>query len=464
MLFIFVLESCTTSGSLGGGVGGTGVIVYGIMTKGSIILGDKTFDAASADIVEDDAEVTEDELQDGMKVKLIGELSDDGVTGTAVSVEAEDEVQGRVSSLNTAGNPPSFVVLEQTVLTDDLTVFDGFPGADPDDINDMVVDQFVEVHGLRDANNDIRATRVELLAGELDDDPEEPELKGTVSGLSGFTFFIGSQEVNYSGAVVKPAGATISNGDEVEVEGDLSGGVLIATAVEREDLEDEEFKPDDGDAFEIEGYVRGFTAHPGDFMVGSQMVRTSSSTEFKNGSELDLADGLLIEVEGVISGGVLLADEIEFERVRVKINAEATDSSNEDVTLLGLVFQITDLTEVESSLLPLPLATSTFYEIEGFQDSNGDLIAEQIEPGDSDRIEFRAKAVATNSVADTVTLLDVPWRADYDLSTVSEFEDENENPIIDVDSFLSLITPGETVVELRDEMPFGDWNKAELED
>jgi hypothetical protein len=461
VLLVFLLQSCTSGG---GGVGGTGVFLQGIMTKGSIIVGDKTLDATSADIVEDDAAVTEDELQNGMKVKIIGELSDDGITGIALSVEAEDEVQGRISSLDAAGNPPSFVVLQQTVFTDDLTVFDNFPGIDPDDINDMVVNQFVEVHGLRDANGDIRATRVELLASDIEPDPEELELKGTVSGLLGFTFFLGTQEVDFSGASIKPAGATISEGDEVEVEGDLSVNVLIATAVEREDLEDEQFEPGEGDEYEIEGYVSGFTSHPGDFNVGTQTVRTSSSTEFKNGSELDLADGVLVEAEGEISGNVLLADEIKFERARVKINAEATASALDSVTVLGLVVQITDLTEVDGALLPLPLSTSTYYKIAGFQDRNGNIIAEKIEPGDSDRIELRALAVGTDAVADTVTLLEMPWSADYDLSMVTEFEDENENPIINVDTFLALITLGETSVEIRDDTPFGFWDKAELED
>ena len=131
VLFAFVLQSCAVDG-MGGGIGGTGITVLGIMTKGSIIVNGITFDAASADIREDDGSATEDELQDGMKVILKGEINEDGVTGTALIVEARDEVQGRVTDLDPSGNPPTFQVLKQVVVVNDLTVFSGFPDSDPD--------------------------------------------------------------------------------------------------------------------------------------------------------------------------------------------------------------------------------------------------------------------------------------------------------------------------------------------
>jgi hypothetical protein len=77
---------------------------------------------------------------------------------------------------------PSFEALQQMFFTDNLPLFSDFPG-DSDDINDMADNQFVEVHGLRDANDDIRATRVDLLAAVGAGDPEESELKGEVCGI-----------------------------------------------------------------------------------------------------------------------------------------------------------------------------------------------------------------------------------------------------------------------------------------
>lgn len=459
VLLAFFLQSCVT----GGGIGGTGITVQGIMTKGSIIVNGITFDAVGADIREDDDPATEDELQDGMKVILKGEINDDGVTGTAFIVEARDEVQGRVTNLDTEGNPPSFQVLQQTVFTDDLTVFSDFPDSDPDDITDMDNDQFVEVHGLRDADRNIRATRVELLADVGSPDPEEAELKGIVSGLSGNIFFIGLQEIDFSSATIEPAGATISDGDLVEVEGSLSADILIATKVEREDLEDEEFKPDEGEEIEIEGFVTEFTVHPGDFKVDGVSVRTLSSTEFEHGSEQDLLNGIEVEVEGYVSDeGIFLVEEVEFKQSRVKINAQPTVVLSDSITMLGVVVQINDLTEIESGIEPLQ--TDQFYKVEGFQDTNGDIIAESIESGDDSRNILQGLVSSKDDLLERITLLESPWDTEVQLNDLMDFEDDDDAALPSLEAFLALVIPGETIVKVRDDGPDGGWDEAELED
>jgi hypothetical protein len=459
VLITFILQSCVT----GGGIGGTGITVQGIMTKGSIIVNGITFDAVGADIREDDDPATEDELQDGMKVILKGEISDDGLSGTIFIVEARDEVQGRVTNLDKTGNPPSFQVLKQMIVTSDLTIFSNFPG-DPDDIDDMVTDQFVEVHGLRDADGNIRASRVELLADEVSADPEDMELKGIVSGLLGDTFFIGLQEIDFSLATVEPTGATINDGDLVEVEGSsFTLEVLNATKVEREDLEDEEFKPDEGEEIEIEGFVTEFTVHPGDFKVDGGSVRTLSSTEFEHGSEQDLMNGIEVEVEGYVSDeGIFLVEEVEFKQVRVKINAQPTVVLADSITMLGVVVQINGLTEIESGIEPLQ--TDQFYKVEGFQDTNGDIIAESIESGDNSRNILQGLVSSKDGLLDRVTLLESPWDTEVQLNDSMDFEDDDDAALPSLEAFLALVIPGETIVKVRDDGPDGVWDEAELED
>jgi hypothetical protein len=460
VLAAFFFQSCVT----GGGIGGTGITVQGIMTKGSIVVNGITFDTVGADIREDDDPATEDELQDGMKVILKGEINDDGVTGVVLVVEARDEVQGRVTNLDTGGNPPSFQILQQMVFTNDLTIFSDFPGSDPDDITDMVEDQFVEVHGLRDADGNIRATRVELLADELSSDPEDMELKGIVSNLSYPTFFIGLQEIDFSSATIEPAEATISEGDLVEVEGeDLIGNVLYATKVEREDLEDEEFAPDEGEEIEIEGFVTEFTVHPGDFKVDGVSVRTLSSTEFEHGSELNLMNGIEVEVEGYVSDeGILLVEEVEFKQARVEVNAMPTVVLSGSITLLDVDVLINDLTEIESGIEPLQ--TDQFYKIEGFQNSNGDIIAESIESGEDNRNILQGLVSSKDDVLETVTLLESTWVTEIQLSAGMDFEDDDETALPSLDAFLALVIPGETIVKVEDDGADGSWEEAELED
>src|ERR1700752_3646032 len=113
----------------GGGTGGTGAtggstagVSIGVMTKGSIIVNGVHFDDSSANIRIDDRAGTSAELQNGMVVKVRGQINDDRINGVAQQVEAESEVRGTVQTHNAAAVPPSFTVISQTVLVDDLTV------------------------------------------------------------------------------------------------------------------------------------------------------------------------------------------------------------------------------------------------------------------------------------------------------------------------------------------------------
>ena len=99
-------------------------------------------------------------------------------------------------------------------------------------------------HGQRDADGNIRATRVEKLSGS-----PEIELKGVVSNLGATSFELWGLTVAFSGAVIEPSGATVAEGDLVEVEGALSGSVLL--------VQEDTFKRTQ---IEMEGTVTATTA------------------------------------------------------------------------------------------------------------------------------------------------------------------------------------------------------------
>jgi hypothetical protein len=123
--------------------------------------------------------------------------------------------------------------------------------------------------------------------------------------------------------------------------------------------------------------------------------------------------------------------------------------------------QINDLTELDATL---PLTSGLFYEIEGFQDSGGTIVSEEIDDGRDDRNILQAKVVTKDDVGKTITLLETPWRTLVDLNSVTTFEADDDTTLPDVNAFLALITPGQTVVKVRDDDLDGDWDQAELED
>jgi hypothetical protein len=97
---------------------------------------------------------------------------------------------------------------------------------------------FVEVDGTltNDSPLTIDAFRIELEEDDLDEDAGEAELEGFVSDLvDNGNFKVDGQLVNATDAEFKPAGLVLKDGDKVEVEGTIEGGILNASKVELED-------------------------------------------------------------------------------------------------------------------------------------------------------------------------------------------------------------------------------------
>jgi len=432
------------SGNNNGQTTGTDVVLTGTMDVGSVIVDGVRFTVASgATILIDDNPGTENELEHGMEIELRGHVNDDGVTGVADFIVAESELRGLVESVNAAANPQSFVVLGQSVIVDDLTIYAnavnlaGISAGDP-----------VEVHGQRDASNNIRASRVELLTGDI----AEAEIRGTVSALSGNTFSIGVQVVDLSGASIEPTGTAIANGDFVEVKGNLdNAGVLIATVVQLEDIEHPETEPAESEHFEVEGFVSGFSALPGTFLVAGQTVTTGASTDFENGSSEDMDNNIEVEAEGHNASGVLLADKIKFKRPKIRF---ITDNMNYDsgagtLTMYGKIVVLNDLTDIRGDA-----ATSTRLEMRGYVDSAGNIIAERLEDGgnnNSGRDILQAVVEVENETASTLTFLE---DIVADLSDPGvEFHNDNEAVILRAE-FFGAVTVG-SVVKARGEFDAG---------
>src|SRR6266852_1201703 len=459
LLSTLLIGALLALASCGGGTGGTGMtgsssaVSIGVMTKGSIIVNGVHFDDSTATIRLDDRAGTSAELQSGMVVKVRGQINDDRVNGVAQQVEAESEVRGTVQTHDSAAVPPSFTVIGQTVLVDDLTVFANFssptitPSAAVAALDDGT--SVVEVHGLRDSAGRIHASRVELIAPGVNID----ELRGIISGLTGTTFTLNGVTVDFSGATIMPTGATLANGQPVEVHGSFNGTTFVATRVDREDLEDVQFEHTAGEEFEIEGQVSGCgTSNPcTSFSVGSQAVQTNANTRFENGSATDLADNVRVEAEGhQFSGATLIAEKIEFKRARVILTGVATVTGtipgNGTLEVLGKPVQITSLTDFSQTTGGV--TTGELVEVRGFVDSTGTIVAESVDdnPGGGGKDVLQARVTAKNG--NVLTLLGI----NADLTGAMQFSDTNELPI-SRDAFLAAVipapAPGGTLVKVK---------------
>jgi Domain of unknown function (DUF5666) len=399
--------------SLGGGTGGTGaqapVVSSGTMAKGSIILNGIRYDD-SATSVTDDRNRTATQLANGMAIKLRGR-SDDNVTGQADRVDVENELRASIQSISTAGNTQSFVAAGLVVIVDSQTIYSNVAG-----LSSLTVGQRVEVHGPRDTGGNVRATRVEAVGAADGQD----ELRGTVSNVVTATrqFTLnGNVTVNYSGATFSPAGASATSlvaGALVEIHGSLAGAVFTATQIDLEDTEDEAFRGRDNEKTEFEGYVSGFTAHPGSFTVNGRSVQTTASTRFVGGTAADLANNVKVEAEGTSSSGTLVASKIEFKQSRIVLDGRATavDAGGGTVVVLGQTVRATAQTRIEtrsangnSTSLGDLVPPNECVEVRAYIDGGAIVAEEMKEPSGCGKELVQARVVAKNDTAFTLTFL-----------------------------------------------------------
>ncbi|MEQ6342088.1 MAG: DUF5666 domain-containing protein [Gammaproteobacteria bacterium] len=306
LLVSFILSGLVSCGGgaggglAGGGIGGTGMSQGPVTGFGSVFVNGIEFATEGAEIeVEGQTGVTQAKLGVGMVVRVEWEKDASGKF-IAKRIKYADDVQGPVAGIipATTGTGGTFTVLGQTIKVDALTVFSGTTG-----FAGLAGGQIVEVSGLRDANGDIRATRVEVKTGTT-----EVELKGVVSSLgnpSG-TFSIGATTVNY---ISLPGG--VINGVCVEVKGTASGAVITATSIEFDDS-CSLGGTKNGEEVEIEGFVTGLSGDT--FSVNGVAVSVASlpSSGYENGTNANLVNNVRVEVEGKITNGVLIAQKVKF--------------------------------------------------------------------------------------------------------------------------------------------------------
>ncbi len=221
----------------------------------------------------------------------------------------------------------------------------------------------VEVEGFFVSDTEVDALKIEAEDEDFGEAVDEISLQGIVSGYSptgaglNEPFFINGQLVDASGAEREPENieSLMQNGLEVEVEGEIVNGILIAEELELRDGDTEVratvFSKDPSGSFVVE------------FPVGKLTITTNGITVFEDESETpipgysfqDLAIGHFVEVEGVEVEGVGSKDTLSAQVVKRR--------KPNDLKLQGVVDEI-DSTALSITILDLtyPMDSDAIYE------------------------------------------------------------------------------------------------------
>ena len=276
--------------------GGTGSFATGAITGfGSIIVGAIRFDdskAISILDVDDDNTDLRGQLRLGMVVRVKGKLKV-GSSADAETIEVRSELLGPVDSIDAGAR--TLLVLGQTVVVTPTTFFE-----ESLSLPALRASELVEVHGfVNPATNVMTATRIErkTLASV-----KAFKLQGHIRALTAATFQIGDLVISFANVV--PTSLTLNNGllVRVRMEPALSAGTRKAVKVRAVELEVQ-----DRAEAEVEGTITAFTS-TSQFSVNGLPVNASGVTVPPG-----LKRGDLVEVEGALVNGVLVARKVALE-------------------------------------------------------------------------------------------------------------------------------------------------------
>jgi len=315
-------------------------------------------------------------------VEVSGFVQSDGSI-KSTRVERKSEFSAGVSEVEFKGTVENLV--DNQFETRGFTV--DFSSAQLSDFEDTTLANglFIEVKGTLNGTA-ITASEVEL---EEDDDWGEIE-RGSIEGsitnfVSASEFSINGLPVNAGDASISPASLILQNGVQVEVEGNISNGVLVATQVEARD-----------EQVEIAGVISSLDPVNEQIGItfGDQSLSFSIDSRTRFEDDLDdvspfslnnLGVGQFIQAHLVETDSGLLATEVELDELDdFKLQASVEEFvANVSITLLGVTFSTTG-TEFQNSE-EQSISSQEFYDelavgqIIQLNDETGDANAEEVE-------------------------------------------------------------------------------------
>ncbi len=324
----------------------TKVMSTGVITGfGSVFVNGVEFETGSAQVTTDDEEVaSENDLQVGMVVMVTGTINEDGVTGEASDIEYSENLQGSIQTINLSDS--SFTVLDQTIITDELTNFEG-----EITLETLEVGQLVEVSGMLNADGAIVASLVKL------EDPATSELKveGVVSNLNAENslFELNGLVVNYALADIEDIDQLIE-GVYVRVRSsqDLVEGVLQADKIVVKGTDDGAAAgaqdPVPGSPVVIDGIIDSFESLSS-FTVNGEQALVNELTNFLSGSSsADLILNARVRIKGTLDdAGVIVVEHLTLQTrnfLGMEGEIQSIDLVNHSLTMLGITFLVNEET------------------------------------------------------------------------------------------------------------------------
>jgi hypothetical protein len=370
----------------GGDMGASGhALTQGTITGfGSIIVNGIRFDDSTAQVVDDDGQAhASSDLKLGMNVEVESSDIDRASSSAKASlVRFGAAIIGPVSAISTGTTPQTLTVLDEIVEVSATTVFaPSLVGG----INAIKVGDVLAVHALFDTVSG------HYLAKRFEPDPAATvfKVRGIVASLDTMakTFMIGSALIDYSGAAAVPSG--LANGLKVSVRlqtAKNAAGAWVAISIRADEQEME-----DHDEAEVHGTITDFTS-TASFSVNGLPVDASKAS-FPDGTA-GIVKGAMVDVEGAIVNGVLVATEVSLEKEHESENVNELHGAISALSTQAQTFMVRGVTvhystsTVFKNGAQASLANGVTVEVMGVLSSDGTTVEASL-------IEFESESMGS---------------------------------------------------------------------
>ncbi len=310
-------------------------------------------------------------ITEGSTVTVSGKTNDDE-TVSVTTATVKVELKGSISSLDLVN--ASMVVLGQTIKADANTVFQGSDSSALS-LSNLQTNDFVEIYGLRQTDDSLLASRIELEKGTK---PSTVEVKGRITNLDSIakTFVLGTQQIDYSNITPVP---TLNNGTRVEAKGTLSNTVLVISKLE---LTKKATNLGTTGRIEIEGISSNLDATAKTLSIQGYSVNYSNAS-----IEGTPANDARVEVHGTLNAdGSITANKLEFSRAKkgyadADAKAEGTISAvnTNTITVASVIYNIDADTVLEKNNRAITLAAVNVGDAVKFKFINSSKLVRKLE-------------------------------------------------------------------------------------
>jgi uncharacterized protein DUF5666 len=198
---------------------------------------------------------------------------------------------------------------------------------------------------------------------------------------------------------------------------------------------------DDDNEVEIEGIVANLDTSAETFTINGFLIDYTSAVGDDDFSLDDLADGIVVEVEGTLNGNTIMAEEIDDEDdlfdddddVEISGSIYDYDEASRQFSVNGVRVQIDGGTEFDD-LRESSLADGLFVKVEGDY-RNGVLVAEEIEGRESDaELDGRIESIDLANETMIVSGVSVQLTSNTLIDDDDDDDDDRRSRVQDIQS------------------------------